>query len=154
MFAMQTSSGLLSTLEDTQASLATALARIEAYRLREKFLLRDNYKLREELKKTDGQTLEAALTATTSRRFANGSSSETAKEEAAVRQFTSGEGINYRLHEEYPIILHTKKGKVGQPTLLEGKRRLFRFRHRCRQIQSVWKCLNARRELEQRSLWG
>ena len=109
---MQTQSGLLATLEDTQASLATALARIEAYRLREKYLLQENYRLREQLKQTGGQTLEQALTSTISRRFRNVEEAETPREEKAARSLQSRENINYRLHEEYPIILYTKKGKV------------------------------------------
>lgn len=138
----RTSSGLLSTLEDTQASLATALARIEAYRIREKFLLSENYKLKEELKKTEGQTLEEALKATTSRRDLR-NKREFEQEEATVRDFASGEGINYRLHEEYPIVLHTKKGKV-KPSVKVRIERFRRLRLHFLPIRNISKSLKAK----------
>ena len=109
---MQSSQSLQKSLEDIQSSLATALARIEAYRIREKFLLQENFKLREDLKRTDGQTLDAALKSTVSYRYRSGAISETAQEQEAVQEFHRREGINYRLHEEYPIVLHTNKGNV------------------------------------------
>eukprot|EP00210_Caulerpa_lentillifera_P000566 g547.t1 len=92
---MQSTAELLSTLEDTQAALATALARIEAYRIREQHLVEENLKLKEQLKITTG--------------VGTVNSSSLSNTQSSVQ---NRDRINYRLQEEYPIVLHSKKGKV------------------------------------------
>lgn len=99
--SMQTTAQLVNTLEDTQASLATALARIEAYRIREQHLLDENLKLQEEIRRLTG--IDGSM------------KSSPVKDRPSESQ--TQENTNYLLHEEYPIVLHTKKGSVRKTSL-------------------------------------
>lgn len=106
------SAQMASLLEDTQESLAAALARVEALRTREKTLLAENQKLKRRLSApaTDEAAEDALL-------------DNIQLEEAAEPLDATGEAQLPQQGQEaavqhFPVVLYTNRGKVALLLLL------------------------------------
>lgn len=112
--AMASMEELASALEDTQESLAAALARVEALRSREKNLVQDNARLRTRLRDLGVSEEDVGVTpkkdntrTVDSPRSGEGQDSgESAGEELDSAGFLNEET------QQHPVYIHTSSGKV------------------------------------------
>eukprot|EP00210_Caulerpa_lentillifera_P002251 g2163.t1 len=95
---MQSQANIVTTLHETQESLSKALARIEEFQILQQHLLEENLRLRDKLENAFGGESVNSV-----------SSQSLSYPSLGIRP----DGDNFSLLEEYPIILHTKKGKVA-----------------------------------------
>lgn len=93
---MESTEELKNALAETRKTLKDAIAREENYRIREQHLLEENLKLRDELKRAN---------------HAGGAHSTSAANPDAAESSQQGRNSSTLL-EEYPIVIHTKKGIV------------------------------------------
>lgn len=123
-------------LAETQATLSDAIAREQTYRTREQHLLEENLRLRDELKRA---TTAGDVHSSPSPKLDGSESSQQGRNDCT-------------LLEEYPIVIHSKKGNVRafRGSLTTPVRSRGRFLPEL----DTWRSSSQRRRSLQTSVWG